>query len=71
MDINKEWHYEFVFDHVENDEHCDGCWSGYPRKCECGGLIHAEFGDENYDMDYYLIYYCDKCGYDYEDVDNS
>jgi len=42
---------------------CDGGSStGYPKLCECGGLIHAEFGDENYDCDYWLYTKCDKCG---------
>lgn len=40
---------------------CDGGRS-YPKPCECGGLIHAEFGDENYEGDYYLVTQCDRCG---------
>ena len=38
------------------------CGSGYPRPCDCGGLIHADFGDENYDGDYWLYTKCDMCG---------
>ncbi len=48
--------------HIIGDKKCGECWSGYPRECECGGLIHASFGDENYDCDYWLYTKCDKCG---------
>ena len=37
-------------DHVVDDEDCEACW-GNPERCECGGLIHTEFGDENSDGD--------------------
>jgi len=40
---------------------CDECWMDYPKPCECGGFIHASFGDENYDGDYWLYTKCDKC----------
>ena len=55
--------------HHESGDHtfCPGCWSGYPKKCECGGVVHAEFGDEDQDSDYWLSYACDKCGYDYKE----
>lgn len=51
--------------HTDGDEECTEGWCGgehYPAKCECGGRIHAEFKDENYDGDYQLITKCDKCG---------
>lgn len=44
---------------------CDECWNGYPKRCEdrdCSGLIHASFGDENGDGDYWLYKECDVCG---------
>ena len=41
--------------------YCNGGFS-YPKKCECGGLIHADFGDEYFDGDYWLFTKCDKCG---------
>jgi len=47
--------------HDIGDTECTACWSSYPKLCECGGLIHAEFGDENWDG-YWLYYKCDKCG---------
>jgi len=40
---------------------CDG-GDNYPKKCECGGLIHADFGDEDSDCNYWLYTKCDKCG---------
>jgi hypothetical protein len=54
----------------DNDEHtigaaeCSSCWTGYPILCgfDCPGLIHASFGDENYDGDYWLSTKCDVCG---------
>lgn len=36
-----------------------GCW-GYPKPCACGGLVHAEYEDEDYD-NVYLNYKCDRC----------
>ena len=55
---------EHLYTHVRGKT-CKECWRGYPRTCECGGLIHAEFGDEGFDG-YYLVYHCEKCGDDYE-----
>lgn len=50
-------------DHVGGDPECGWCWSGYPKPHEdCTGLLHASFGDENYDGDYWLYYRCDVCG---------
>lgn len=49
------------YDHQKNNPECPACWRGFPVPCECGGLIHAEFGDENANGDYYLIYRCSKC----------
>lgn len=41
---------------------CDECWGdSYPKTCECGGNIHAVFGDENWDG-YWLYTKCDRCG---------
>ena len=57
------------YEHPIGDKDCAICWSGYPVPCVCGGLIHAEFGDENYDGDYWLYEECDKCCYDYEEED--
>ena len=53
-------------DHVIGDKDCLACWFDEALPCKCGGLVHTEFGDENYDGDYWLWYRCDKCGEDYE-----
>jgi hypothetical protein len=49
-------------EHIINDKECVICWSGYPIQCECGGLIHATFGDEDSDCNYWCYTQCDKCG---------
>ena len=55
----------FIIDgneHQVGKKDCEDCWGNYPKDCECGGLIHAAFGDENSDGDYWLYTKCDKCG---------
>lgn len=47
--------------HEIGNEECADCWGDYPKPCECGGLIHASWGDENID-DYWLYTQCDRCG---------
>ena len=34
---------------------CDDCPQGYPRRCECGGLIHAEVESDGFTLK------CDGC----------
>lgn len=60
--------------HHVGDPDCDEGWCGdyYPRPCQCGGLIHAEFGDEYFDEEgdeigYWLWRKCDRCGNDYRE----
>lgn len=51
--------------HVVGSSDCDECWQGYPVKCNCGGLIHAEYlGDaaKNANNPMGVKYLCDKCG---------
>jgi hypothetical protein len=55
------------YEHRIGDLGCDQGWcgSGYPKACEdpaCSGLVHANFGDENADGDYWLYTNCDVCG---------
>lgn len=57
------------YPHRVGDAKCDEGWCGnsYPRPhegCEAGpnGLVHADFGDENGDGDYWLYTKCDGCG---------
>lgn len=47
--------------HVRGSKSCGYCWPNFPEPCKCGGLIHASFGDENDDCEYWLYYRCDKC----------
>jgi hypothetical protein len=48
--------------HICGDARCEECLFGYPRKCRCGGLVHAEHvvsdvakGGSGFK------YLCDKC----------
>jgi len=61
-----------LYEHLVGDKNCKEGWCGgghYPVKCKCGGLIHAEFGDEDTDCNYWLNLACDKCGDKYEEVE--
>jgi len=49
---------------------CGYCWTEHPLQCECGGLIHTAFGDEDSDCNYWLYKRCDRCGEDYCEKDN-
>jgi hypothetical protein len=55
---------ESIYQHAVGDVACaeSYCGGNYPKPCECGGLIHADFGDENWDGDYWLYTKCDRCG---------
>ncbi len=57
--------------HEISNKECSDCWQGYPVPCKCGGLVHAQFGDENSDGDYWLEKFCDVCGSDYEEIDEA
>jgi hypothetical protein len=50
-----------LIDHQVGNKDCPECWSNYPKKCSCGGMVHASFCDESL-HDYWLAYLCDKCG---------
>lgn len=43
---------------------CSGRGWAYPHRHGggCAGLVHAEFGDEDYGGDYWLWTKCDGCG---------
>lgn len=51
-------------EHPVGDAACRACWMGFPVPCErdCRGLVHATFGDENFDGDYWISTKCDMCG---------
>ena len=63
---------EGLYQHEIGNSNCSVGWctsgDGFPKRCKCGGLIHADFGDEDSDCDYWLYKKCDKCGEDYEEV---
>jgi hypothetical protein len=60
---------EGVDQHVIGNKFCTEGWCGstYPIPCQCGGLIHADFGDEDREGNYWLILRCDRCGERYDD----
>ncbi len=47
--------------HPVGDEGCRECYSkgAFPRRCECGGLIHVDMYNGPHDYD--LYYKCDNC----------
>ena len=56
---------EGIYQHVVGNKVCTEGWCGtpgYPCACPCGGLIHADFGDENDVGDYWVYVKCDRCG---------
>lgn len=59
---------EGICQHEIGNKDCSEGWCGlsFPCPCKCGGLIHADFGDEDIDCNYWLYMKCDKCGEDYE-----
>jgi hypothetical protein len=50
-----------INNHEIGNENCGACWEDTLDKCDCGGLIHTEFGDESSDGDYWIHKQCDKC----------
>lgn len=55
---------EGLYAHRRGNKDCTEGWCGnaYPKPCSCGGLIHADFGDEDADCNYWLWTKCDRCG---------
>lgn len=49
--------------HLKGDKSCEACWMSYPKPCDCGGLMYAEFFEESWDG-YMLTTICDLCGED-------
>lgn len=49
--------------HTRNQSVCEECIYGYPRKCKCGGYVHAEhMASESAKQSNLFKYLCDKCG---------
>jgi hypothetical protein len=58
--VGNEW---FVFgggahQHHKGDPECAGCRWDRPSRCECGGLIHIEYADNQVTP---FTYFCDRC----------
>lgn len=54
----------------KEDPPCSKCWyPNDPVRCECGGWVHSEFGDE-FEDGYSIIERCTKCD-DPERADNE
>ena len=55
---------EGIYKHEIGNVDCKVGWCGcfdWPKACKCGGIIHADFGDETEDG-YWLYTKCDICG---------
>jgi hypothetical protein len=52
--------------HTSGDQRCSECYRNYPMKCNCGGLIHAQFVKENWQNQTILAFSCDLCGEKYQ-----
>ena len=61
---------EGLYQHESGNKNCREGWCdgihGFPCPCKCGGLIHADFGDEDSDCNYWLHKKCDNCGENFE-----
>ena len=56
-------------EHIPGDENCKADWcgnQGYPLRCKCGSLIHADYGDFNPGGPQFRR--CDRCGNHYEEA---
>ncbi len=47
-----------------NSHHCQccTCMEGYPKKCDCGGLIHVEKTESDI-FGSLLVFRCDNCNF--------
>jgi len=55
-------------EHTTGDNRCVECYTGYPHKCRCGGLIHAEFVDKSWNGDLNIKFLCDQCGDQFKEL---
>ena len=53
-------------EHTIDDRRCLECYYGFPKICQCKGLIHCQFVRENWESEKILSYACDNCGPDYK-----
>lgn len=54
-----------IYDHKVVNGECEDCDA---RICECGGTVHQEYEDEDWDNVYYR-YWCDKCDERFDEYD--
>ena len=47
--------------HLVNDAQCPECLEEYPKRCECGGLIHAGSGEADAEGGEWPATKCDRC----------
>jgi hypothetical protein len=47
--------------HETGNENCKVCEEGYPHRCQCGGLIHAEIAEVE-GSGYVELTRCEQCG---------
>jgi len=52
--------------HPVGDPKCGECWAGFPKVCQCHGLVHAQFVKEQWNSEKVIEYSCDNCGADYK-----
>jgi hypothetical protein len=59
---------EGIYCHIHDMKCLKGnCGDGeYPKRCQCGGLIHAELDNETREGKSDLVLFCDHCGNDFE-----
>lgn len=50
------------YKHNVGDRRCCECWAGFPQRCKCKGLIHAQFVKENWEGELNVQLACDNCG---------
>ena len=56
--------------HEVGNPDCPQCWGTFwPRRCRCGGRVHAGFVDESWD-NVILGYACDVCGDAYQEEED-
>jgi hypothetical protein len=56
--------------HHVGDPQCPECLEDYPEPCRCGGLLHAESGEEqDPDGELLPVTKCDQCGRSEDQLD--
>lgn len=53
------------YEHEKGNIDCKACWGRQAEQCQCGGIIHTEFLEEDWD-NVYLEHKCDNCDDDWK-----